>query len=61
LNFQSVALHGGEMRAPRNERDLGAGLRQRRTEATSDAAGADNCNPHEVFLTGWKVGWISEA
>jgi hypothetical protein len=36
------------MRAPRNERDLGAGLRQRRTEATSDAAGADNCNPHGV-------------
>jgi hypothetical protein len=48
LNFQSVALHGGEMRAPRNERDVGAGLRQRRTEATSDAAGADNCNPHGV-------------
>ena len=46
LNFQSVALHGREMRAPRDERNVSAGLGQRRAETTPDAAGADNRNTH---------------
>ena len=50
LNFQTIALHGREMRAPRNESDVGARLGQRRAETTSDAAGADNRNTHGVFL-----------
>ena len=52
FDLQARALHGGEMRAARDEGDIGAGLRQRRTKAPSDPAGADNRNPHEVFLIG---------
>ena len=60
LNFQAIALHGGEMRAARDEGDVGARLGQRRAKPASDAAGADNRNTHGVFLTRF-VGWVSEA
>jgi hypothetical protein len=39
------------MRAARKEGDISAGLRQRRAKPASDAAGADNRNTHDVFLT----------
>ena len=62
LNFQTLALHGGKMRAPRDESDVGARLGQRRTKTTSDAAGADNRNTHGVS-SDWleRVGWVAEA
>jgi hypothetical protein len=50
LNLQTLALHGGQMRAARDEGDVGACFRQRRTKSASDAAGADNRNPHGFSL-----------
>ena len=46
-DLQPGALHGGEMRAARDEGDVGARLRQRRAESPTDPAGADNRNTHE--------------
>ena len=45
-DLQASALHGGEMRAARDEGDIGARLRQRRAESPTDPAGADNRNTH---------------
>ncbi len=47
---QPVLLHGGEMGAARDEGDVGAGMRQRRPISASDAAGADNRDPHRTRL-----------
>jgi hypothetical protein len=46
------------MGAARDEGDIGAGFRQRRTKSTADAAGADNRNTHE-FSPGLKLVWAA--
>ena len=46
LNSQALALHGGQVRAARDEGDVGAGFCQRHAKSASDSAGADNCNTH---------------
>jgi hypothetical protein len=48
LDFQSLLLHGGKMRAARDEGDIGARFRQRRAKSPADPSGADNRNPHEI-------------
>ena len=50
LDPEALALHRREMRAARDEGDVGARLRQRRAESPSDAARANDCDPHELFL-----------
>ena len=49
LDFQSLALHGGQMRAARDEGDIRARLRQRRAKAAANAAGSDYRNTHGIF------------
>jgi hypothetical protein len=49
LHPQPLALHRGQMRAARNEGDVGACLRQGRAEPASDAARADHRNPHQFL------------
>src|SRR5262249_305095 len=50
LDLEAGALHGGEMRAARDEGDIRAGLRQCCSKTAPDAAGADHCNPHQLLL-----------
>ena len=49
VHSQALALHRGEMRAARDEGDVGACLRQCRAKSASDAAGADHRNPHQFL------------
>jgi hypothetical protein len=36
------------MGAARDEGDIGAGMRQRRSKTTTHASGANHCNPHDL-------------
>jgi len=55
-NLQASAFHGGQMRAARDEGDVGTGFRERRAETASDAAGADNRDPHGATPSIRRVG-----
>ncbi len=46
LDPEAMVLHGGEMCATRDERDLRSSMGKGSAKATSNATGADYCNPH---------------
>ena len=50
LDLEPPALHGGQVRAASDEGDIDARRGERRAIAAADAAGSDNCNPHETLL-----------
>jgi hypothetical protein len=51
FDLEAGAFHGCQMRAARDEGDVGARLRQRRTESAPDATSADHCNLHPILPT----------
>jgi hypothetical protein len=55
LDFQPLALHGGQMRAARDEGDVGSRLGQRRTKPAPNASSADNRNTHEFSSIGERL------